>query len=455
MPEGFTGRGRIAPSSESANALRQEWEARRAHKDEGTYARAGYRELREREHEIAKMIGVPDAALFNAGMAAIATVVESEGFRPGDVVLCGKDMYHETKHMIESLSKRGVRVIFVDGGNMDELGRAIASERPRAIFLETTANSVDMRVLDIPALSALIEQTEGRYRDEYNPGVLLDAFLSSRPYAEHISPKARKIFLSEVEEFKNGSNPMVFRNTVRQIEEASQLSRSESVRETSRAVSYLLSEERSSLHLILDNTLSSPVLRNPLNEIGDSKATTIVVESGTKHYQAGADQITLGLTYTNDPAELDKIKDTRRTLGTYLQPNDEKLLPQELDRRMEETVRRQAAHALELAKLVETLPGVHEVFHPNLPSHQDHDLADAIAPQGLTTVFYLTVDDPMKFVDVLKRVAGDSIEIGTSFGHEKTRLSPRVQGELRIAAGAESDEEFAHLAQCFREAFIQ
>jgi len=50
------------------------------------YARYGYPEMEKREKEFAEMIGAPDTAVFNAGMAAIHTSVEAENLKPGDVV---------------------------------------------------------------------------------------------------------------------------------------------------------------------------------------------------------------------------------------------------------------------------------------------------------------------------------------------------------------------------------
>lgn len=455
MSEKPKGRERIALSYESSGDLRQSWEDRSRDNGEGTYARAGYRELREREHEIAEMIGVPDTALFNAGMAAIATVLEAEGLHQGDAVLCGKGMYGETKDMVISLAERGVRVVQVDSGDIEEIANAIETERPRLIILETTTNSVDMRVSDIGALAELIEQAENRYRSEYNPGSLLEKYLMSREYAQNIPFEARQEIIGMIDDFRDGSNPMVLRGTVHSIEEATHLSREEAIRETSRLVKYILREERGSLTLVLDNTLSSPVLRNPLDEVNGHDATIIVVESGTKHFQEGKDQITLGVVYTNDEGELKRIKEKRTEMGTYLQPVNEALLPEQLTERVSEIVKRQANHALALATLLEHLPGVEEVNHPNLSSHRDNELVQELAPEGLVTLFYIKVANPMEFVDKVKKVAGNAIEIGTSFGHEKTRLSPRPnKGEVRIAAGSESDEEFAELVRSFKTALI-
>ncbi len=446
-------RERISPSFKDSKDLEDEWQRNRGDRGSGTYARAGYEELRAREKEIAEMLGVPDAALFNAGMAAIATVLEAENLHPGSVVLCGKDMYGKTRTLAESLEGKGVRVVPIDSGDMAEIARAIDTERPRLIILEAVANAATMQVCDVRKLAELAEQANARYRTECTAASLLEKYLATREYAAHASPELKEGILEKIEEFKEGSNPMIFRDVVRTIEEALGLSRAEAVRETARLVKFVLKEERDSLALVLDNTLSSPVLRNPLNEVGERDVTAIVVESGTKHFQEGKDQVTLGVVYTNSGAELARIKAKRAEMGTYLQPHDEALLPEQLAAKMSETVKRQAAHALVLATLLEGTSGVDDVSHPNLSSHRDTELAQMLAPDGLVTLFYIKVADPTDFVDRIKEVAGDAIEIGSSFGHEKTRLLPMSQrGEVRIAAGAEDEASFARLVDSLKTA---
>lgn len=446
-------RERIAPSFKDPQALTDARKDNQAHTGEGTYARTGYRELREREREIAEMIGIPDAALFNAGMAALATVIEAENLHAGDVVLCGQDMYGKTKDLVNSLTERGVRVVPIDSGNIEEIRKAIENEKPRLILVEAVANAPQMQVCDVAELSKLAEEAETRYRSEYNPNVLLEKYLVTREYGAAFSLEQKEDILTSIAEFKEGSNPMVLRDVVRIIEGTTQFSRRDAILEVARLTKYLLKEERTSLTVVLDNTLSSPVLRNPLNEVGEREATVVVVESGTKHYQMGKDQITLGVVYSNSAAKLSRIKEKRTEIGTYLQPSSEALLPEQLTTKISEAVKLQATHALALAKLLEGTPGVTAVHHPNMASHKDSDLVQALAPEGITTLFYVIVEDPVRFVEDIKKVAGDAIEIGTSFGHEKTRLLPIPRkGAVRIAAGMEDETAFIRLTESFKEA---
>jgi cystathionine beta-lyase/cystathionine gamma-synthase len=446
----------MAPSFEDSADLSEAWRKNREEGGTGyTYARTGYPELTAREKEIAEMIGTPDTALFNAGMAAITTTIEAQNLHPGDVVLYGKEMYGKTTVLVNALKERGVHVISVDSGDMGEIAEKIAAERPRLIILEAVANAATMRVCDVSKLAELAEGANNRYRSEYSPSSLLEKYLASREYAEYVSPEKREEIIEELAEFRESSNVMVLRGTVHTFEKIPGFSREEAVRETARLAKFVLKSERDSLTIILDNTLSSPVLRKPLDEAGTRDATIIVVESGTKHFQEGKDAITLGVAYANNEAAVERIKAKRTEMGTYLQPNDEMLLPEQLAEKVRGTVELQATHALTLATLLEGMPGVLEVSHPNLPAHEDAELARELAPEGLVTIFYIKVADPKGFVDCIKKMAGDAIEIGTSFGHEKTRLVPEpMKGNVRIAAGAEDEVAFAQLVGNFKAALL-
>lgn len=446
-------REHVAPDFGSTAELRKEYEKRDIGADEGTYARAGYRELREREYEIAEIIGVQDTAVFNSGMAAIVTAIEAEGLQAGDVVVRGKEIYKVTEEFIDSLAKRGIRVIQVDSGDVEGIRKVVNQEHPRLIFLETVTNSPEMRVSNVEEISQIVSQAEHIYCKEFTAEALLEKWVLTHESAQHIAADVWMEFLEHLNEYKEGSNPMVFRGAVRALEESLKFSRPEAVREIARIVKYLLKEERHSLTLILDNTLSSPVLRNPLDEVKESDASIVVVESGTKHYQGGDDRITLGVVYSNNQEKLERVKSLRTQMGTYLQSSSEELLPENIEQKMLEKVRLQASHALALATLLEKSPSVNEVIHPNLPSHKDNDLAQELSPHGLVTLFYVKVGDPVGFVDAVKQIAGDTVDLGASFGHEKTRLSPRPHsGTVRISAGAENEEDFNKLVLNFKEA---
>lgn len=413
------------------------------------YARAGFPELRKKEEEFAEMIGVPDVALFNSGMAAIYTAVEAENLKPGDVVFCGKDVYGQTKKMYESLKKRGIEIELLDSGNMEEIEAMVKEKKPRLIILEDIANSSDMQVCDLKKLSEIAEKANSGYKSELSMDKLLEKYVSKRPELENFGEDEKVEIVKSIDEFRAGNNPFVFRNTAKIMEKAG-LQRKEAIRELSRLVKYVLKNSRDKLSLIIDNTLASPQLYNPLKDLGDAEA--VVVESGTKHYQEGGDKITLGIAYSVRKEKIDAIKDKRTELGSYLQPNDEKEIPEKITETMPDIMKRHAANALKLAELIDKT-GKAEVSHPNLPEHKDNELARKIAPEGLVTLFYLTIADAPKFIKRVKEIGGDKIGIGVSFGHYKTWVF-NIGDQVRIAAGSESEEEFQEVLNIFEKALI-
>ena len=76
----------------------------------------------------------------------------------------------------------------------------------------------------------------------------------------------------------------------------------------------------------------------------------------------------------------------------------------------------------------------------------------------LIELFYVDLPDSIPdrdmFMDKVKKIGGDAIGLGSSFGHEKTWLSNFAleNRTIRIAAGMESPEKFANVVRAFEEA---
>jgi cystathionine beta-lyase/cystathionine gamma-synthase len=213
--------------------------------------------------------------------------------------------------------------------------------------------------------------------------------------------------------------------------------------------------EESGASLIIDNTLPSPHLLNPLQMLKGTKASHVIVESGTKHYQDGKNEITLGLAYSSDLAKIQEIKRKRIDMGTYLQPGDEARIPSTIAETMPATMKNHARNGLVLAKALQSLPGF-VVAHPNLQSHPQHDLANTLAPDGIATLFYVTIpegDTGAAFMQRIKNAGEDQIGLGSSFGHPKTWLSNYQLDErtVRIAVGSESEREFDQVVKLFQD----
>ncbi|KAL2024003.1 hypothetical protein VTK56DRAFT_238 [Thermocarpiscus australiensis] len=122
--------------------------------------------------------------------------------------------------------------------------------------------------------------------------------------------------------------------------------------------------------VVVDNTMLSPMLCNPLDLGAD-----IVYESGTK-YLSGHHDIMAGVIACNDPDLADKIYFTINATGCGLSPNDSFLLMRgvkTLAIRME----KQQANAQRIAEFLESHG--FRVRYPGLKSHPQYDLHWSIA----------------------------------------------------------------------------
>ena len=264
--------------------------------------------------------------------------------------------------------------------------------------------------------------------------------------------EVKKLLIDEIKEFKEGNNPAVFREAIRKFVEAAGMDRREAIRKISQAIKLTFRNSREKLSIVIDNTLVSPILYNPVKDLEKSGAEAVVVESATKHYQKGQDKITMGIAYSSDGEKIKAIKSKRSELGTYLQPNDEKEIPENITKIMPEILKRHSENALRLAELISDSGKAIEVNHPNLPEHKQSELVKEIAPQGIVTLFYIKIKDAAGFVNKVKEVGGEKIGVGASFGHPKTWLINTKEDEVRIAVGSEDKAEFEKVKDTFKKA---
>ena len=79
-------------------------------------------------------------------MSAVTLVLQL--LRPGDVILAAHDCYGGTQRLLRGLSKRGhFDVVFADLTTA-ESAAAIASRRPRVVWIETPSNPL-LRITDV------------------------------------------------------------------------------------------------------------------------------------------------------------------------------------------------------------------------------------------------------------------------------------------------------------------
>ncbi|KKF96386.1 Cystathionine beta-lyase [Ceratocystis platani] len=131
------------------------------------------------------------------------------------------------------------------------------------------------------------------------------------------------------------------------------------------SIARLVHEANQKALVVVDNTMLSPMLSNPLDLGAD-----IVYESGTK-YLSGHHDIMAGVIAVNDTALGDKMFFTINSTGCGLSPNDSFLLMRgvkTLAIRME----RQQANAQKIAEFLENHG--FRVRYPGLKSHPQYDL---------------------------------------------------------------------------------
>ncbi|KAL1893215.1 cystathionine beta-lyase [Ceratocystis pirilliformis] len=131
------------------------------------------------------------------------------------------------------------------------------------------------------------------------------------------------------------------------------------------SIARLVHEANQKALVVVDNTMLSPMLSNPLDLGAD-----IVYESGTK-YLSGHHDIMAGVIAVNDTAIGDKMFFTINSTGCGLSPNDSFLLMRgvkTLAIRME----RQQANAQKIAEFLENHG--FRVRYPGLKSHPQYDL---------------------------------------------------------------------------------
>lgn len=419
------------------------------------YARYNYQRLLNREKQFTEMIpGAADVALYNSGAAAMHSVIDTEELRPGDVVLCANAVYGTTKQCVEDLKKSGIRVVFFDSTNPKAFRELIKGERPRMIIVESIANSKNMEVTPLKELGEAAAEATAEYRAALSPKIVLEKYVSQRPEWKAMSPEAREKILEGIDEFRKGNNPFVFRSVVELLHSESGMERKESIRAIASIAKHVLRVSRDRLSLVIDNTLPSPHLINPLEILKGMDVEKTIVESGTKHYQEGKNEITLGLAYSDSADIMKNLKEKRIALGAYLQPSDERKIPETIAERMPDIMKNHARNALKLAELLSAIPGF-DVAHPNLPSHRQHELVRNLAPEGAVTIFYVRVPEGKtgeEFMQKMKDAGGEKIGLGSSFGHTKTWLSNYGQDDrtVRIAAGSESETDFEEVLRIFR-----
>ncbi|ODA78463.1 hypothetical protein RJ55_05844 [Drechmeria coniospora] len=181
------------------------------------------------------------------------------------------------------------------------------------------------------------------------------------------------------------------------------------------SISRMTHEANPKALVIVDNTMLSPILCNPIDLGAD-----IVYESGTK-YLSGHHDIMAGVIAFNDTSIGDKLFFTINSTGCGLSPNDSFLLMRgvkTLAIRME----KQQANAQAIAEFLESHG--FRVRYPGLKSHPQYDLHWSLA-RGAGAVLSFETGDPL----VSKRIveAARLWTISVSFGCVNSLISMPCQ----------------------------
>lgn len=136
------------PTSEAAEARFIE-----AGEDEFIYARYGNPTTRMFEERIAALEGTEDAFATASGMAAVSGALTSL-LRAGDHVVSSRALFGSCLYILEEvLTRFGVKVTFVDGGDPDQW-RAAVTPGTKAVFFESMSNPT-LDLVDIRAVAEI------------------------------------------------------------------------------------------------------------------------------------------------------------------------------------------------------------------------------------------------------------------------------------------------------------
>ncbi|MFT3758798.1 O-succinylhomoserine sulfhydrylase [Thauera sp.] len=184
--------------------------------------------------------------------------------------------------------------------------------------------------------------------------------------------------------------------------------------------------------LAVDNCFCTPALQRPL-ELG----ADVVVHSATK-YLDGQGRV-LGGAVAGKKVITEEVFRFLRTAGPTLSPFNAWVILKGMETlriRMEA----QSAAALELARWLETQPGVARVYYPGLPSHPQHELAMRQQKSGGAIVSFDVKggrEAAWRVVDStrLMSITANLGDTKTTITHPATTTHGRITAEARAAAG--------------------
>ena len=126
----------------------------------------------------------------------------------------------------------------------------------------------------------------------------------------------------------------------------------------------------------VDNTLTSPILQNPIQLGAD-----IVMHATTKYIGGHSDVLGGAVVFKKASDWSERVKRVQILMGATQNPLDCYLLARGL-KTLPLRMREHSKNALELAKRLEKHPGIEQVHYPGLPSNPNYALAIKQMPNG-------------------------------------------------------------------------
>lgn len=202
--------------------------------------------------------------------------------------------------------------------------------------------------------------------------------------------------------------------------------------------------------LMVDSTFTTPLLVKPLDLGAD-----VVVHSLTKYFGGHSDVTGGSITASQDL--IDRIRPTYTLLGGCLDAGSAWMLSRSIQT-MALRVEKQNQNAIRLAQMLVQHPKVRQVYHPSLPEHPQHMLAQNMLKNGYGAILSFRLEDRLEtvngFIRHLKwiRYLGTLGGIRTSITHPLTAFqnafSPDTlrqlglsDGLVRVSVGAEAVED--------------
>ncbi len=119
------------------------------------YTRHGNPTLEALEETITRLERGAGAIAFASGMAAVHAALLTAGVASGDRVVSSQDIYGATHALFRDvMAPLGVETRYAPATDLQAFADAVASARPRAVFVETISNPL-LRVADLPAIIAI------------------------------------------------------------------------------------------------------------------------------------------------------------------------------------------------------------------------------------------------------------------------------------------------------------